>query len=118
MSAFNLPIDKLAIDSDEDEYDQELSARSDDPHLLGRRNFKFGKTLGEGSYARVVHAMMKNDDSHQFAIKITERKAANATMEKQILLSLSHPLIITYYLLICLSHFPSFNRFMNCYFFL
>jgi serine/threonine protein kinase len=34
----------------------------------------FGKTLGEGSYARVVHAKLKRDESAQYAIKIMEKE--------------------------------------------
>jgi hypothetical protein len=45
-----------------------------DPTKLTRANFYFGKTLGEGSYARVVHAKMKNNEnSPEFAIKIMEK---------------------------------------------
>ena len=45
-----------------------------DPTKLTRANFYFGKTLGEGSYARVVHAKMKNNEnSPEFAVKIMEK---------------------------------------------
>jgi hypothetical protein len=35
-------------------------------------DFLFGKCLGEGAYARVVHAKLKKNDN-QFAIKIMEK---------------------------------------------
>lgn len=44
-----------------------------DPDRLERSHFWFGKTLGEGSYARVVHAKLKLDQSPQFALKIMEK---------------------------------------------
>lgn len=74
-----------------------------DPNILGRQNFFFGKTLGEGAFARVVHAKMKNGFSPEYAIKIMEKahihkekKVTYVMMEKQILSSLSHPYIIKY----------------------
>ena len=44
-----------------------------DPNILKRSHFYFGKTLGEGSFARVVHAKLKSEKSPQFAIKIMEK---------------------------------------------
>jgi hypothetical protein len=44
-----------------------------DINLLARGHFFFGRTLGEGSYARVVHARMKIENSPDFAIKIMEK---------------------------------------------
>lgn len=39
---------------------------------LSPSDFYFGKCLGEGAYARVVHAKMKRNDN-EFAIKIMEK---------------------------------------------
>lgn len=36
-------------------------------------DFYFGVTLGEGAYARVVHARMKRGNMPDFAIKIMEK---------------------------------------------
>ena len=36
-------------------------------------DFYFGKCLGEGAYARVVHAKLKKN-SHEFAVKIMEKR--------------------------------------------
>jgi hypothetical protein len=44
-----------------------------DPNRFGRSHFFFGKTLGEGAYARVVHAKLKSEDSPEFAIKIMDK---------------------------------------------
>ena len=44
-----------------------------DANLLSRAHFFFGRTLGEGSYARVVHARMKIENSPDYAIKIMEK---------------------------------------------
>jgi 3-phosphoinositide dependent protein kinase-1 len=75
-----------------------------DPNTLERGHFFFGKTLGEGSYARVVHAKMKAERSPEFAIKIMEKqfivkekKVKFVMMEKNILSSISHPFIIKLY---------------------
>ena len=50
------------------------SPRGIDPNTLTQSSFFFGKTLGEGSYARVVHAKLKSEQSPQFAIKIMEKQ--------------------------------------------
>ena len=62
--------------------------------------FMFGVTLGEGSYARVVHAKLKLT-AKEFAIKIMEKshiakenKVQYVKMEKEILAKVSHPFII------------------------
>jgi serine/threonine protein kinase len=72
-----------------------------DANLLGRGHFMFGRTLGEGSYARVVHAKMKIENSPDFAIKIMEKsfiqkekKVKYVLMEKEILSIVNHPFII------------------------
>lgn len=40
---------------------------------LSPSDFLFGCNLGEGSYARVIHARMKNSTGNDFAIKIMEK---------------------------------------------
>ena len=40
---------------------------------MTRANFLFGRTLGEGSYARVMHAKLKTENSPSFATKIMEK---------------------------------------------
>jgi 3-phosphoinositide dependent protein kinase-1 len=49
------------------------ASRTIDPSKLQPSDFYFGKCLGEGAYARVVHARAKNTES-QFAIKIMEKR--------------------------------------------
>jgi hypothetical protein len=44
-----------------------------DPTKLQPGDFFFGRTLGEGAYARVVHAKFKKNE-HEFAIKIMEKR--------------------------------------------
>ena len=63
-------------------------------------DFYFGICLGEGAYARVVHARLKRNQ-HEFAIKIMEKahikkenKVKYVLMEKNILSKLDHPLVI------------------------
>ena len=63
-------------------------------------DFYFGRCLGEGSYARVVHAKLKSNEN-QFAIKIMEKKhiqkegkIRSVMMEKEILSKLSHPFVV------------------------
>jgi hypothetical protein len=62
----------------------EATRQKIDPNALTRSHFYFGKTLGEGSYARVVHAIMKTENSPQFAIKIMEK--AHIIKEKKVVL--------------------------------
>lgn len=66
-------------------------------------DFLFGKCLGEGSYARVVHAKLKKNNV-QFAIKIMEKmhikkenKVKYVMMEKNILSKMQHPFIVRLY---------------------
>mmetsp|Transcript_30615 Transcript_30615/g.57059 ORF Transcript_30615/g.57059 Transcript_30615/m.57059 type:complete len:922 (+) Transcript_30615:69-2834(+) len=66
-------------------------------------DFLFGKCLGEGAYARVVHAKLKKNDN-QFAIKIMEKmhikkenKVKYVMMEKNILSKMQHPFIVRLY---------------------
>lgn len=72
-----------------------------DANLLSRAHFYFGRTLGEGSYARVVHAKMKLENSPDYAIKIMEKsfiqkekKVKYVLMEKEILSIVNNPFII------------------------
>jgi len=41
-----------------------------DPKRFQLSDFLWGKVLGEGSYARVVHAQLKSDHHHDYAIKV------------------------------------------------
>lgn len=73
-------------------------------HQLDRSYFFFGKTLGEGSYARVVHSKMKTEKSPEFAIKIMEKahmkkenKVKFVMIEKKILSMLNHPFVVKLY---------------------
>lgn len=40
---------------------------------INRKDFFFGRTLGEGSYARVVHAKRKTDATLSYAVKIMDK---------------------------------------------
>lgn len=74
---------------------------------LKASDFYFGKTLGEGSYARVLHAKMKShikSSNQEYAIKIMEKeyikrenKVKNIMMEKTILSKISHPFIVKFF---------------------
>lgn len=71
-----------------------------DASKLQPSDFYFGRCLGEGAYARVVHAKFKQND-HEFAIKIMEKrhikkenKIKYVMMEKSILSKLNSPLVI------------------------
>lgn len=74
-----------------------------DPSKLQPSDYMFGKCLGEGAYARVVHAKFKRNN-HEFAIKIMEKrhikkenKIKYVMMEKTILAKLNSPMIIRLY---------------------
>lgn len=41
---------------------------------FGMEDFMWGSTLGEGSYARVVHAQLKSNGRH-YAIKVSRQTA-------------------------------------------
>lgn len=63
-------------------------------------DFLFGALLGEGSYARVVHARLKSIQE-DYAVKIMdkafikkEKKVKYVLMEKNILTKISHPFIV------------------------
>eukprot|EP00742_Colponemidia_sp_Colp-10_P002986 GILJ01003186.1.p1 GENE.GILJ01003186.1~~GILJ01003186.1.p1 ORF type:complete len:502 (+),score=48.27 GILJ01003186.1:46-1506(+) len=66
-------------------------------------DFEFISLLGEGSYARVMHAR-RIDTGEEFAVKIIEKKhiqkenkVHQVMMEKQVLSKLNHPNIIKLY---------------------
>ena len=66
-------------------------------------DFLFGTTLGEGSFARVVHCRLKSMQK-DYAMKILEKsfikkekKVNSVLMEKDILIRYSHPMIIKLY---------------------
>lgn len=63
-------------------------------------DFMWGSTLGEGSYARVIHAQLKANQAH-YAIKVMEKrhirkenKIKQVIMEKNILSKISHEFVI------------------------
>lgn len=66
-------------------------------------NFMFGTTLGEGAYARVVHARMK-DTGAEYAVKIMEKrfirkekKVKFVMMERKVFSRVSHDRIVKLY---------------------
>lgn len=70
---------------------------------VGRKDFFFGKELGSGAFARVVHAKRKIT-GEEYAVKIMEkafikkhRKVKYVMMEKNVLSKLSHPHIVKLY---------------------
>ena len=77
------------------------SAKANLPRIeLQPSDFYFGVTLGEGAFARVVHAKSKKN-STEFAIKIMEKihikrenKVKHVLMERKVLTMVSHPFII------------------------
>lgn len=63
-------------------------------------DFWFGSTLGDGAYATVLHSKLKSN-SQEYAIKVVEKmhmkrenKVKYVMMERVIMSSLSHPLIV------------------------
>lgn len=71
MSAFKSTTDNDDVDNESDIEDEEEPA----PVVkveLHPSDFYFGATLGEGAYARVVHAKSKKTNE-QFAVKIMEK---------------------------------------------
>jgi 3-phosphoinositide dependent protein kinase-1 len=80
-----------------------MSSMKIDAAKLQPSDFCFGKCLGEGAYARVVHAKFKAND-HEFAIKIMEKrhikkenKIKYVMMEKNILSKINSPMVIRLY---------------------
>ena len=66
--------DEFLEDMDEpDEGDSALELNKCVDGGIGRENFYFGRTLGEGSYARVMHAKQKIENSPSYAVKIMEK---------------------------------------------
>ena len=39
-----------------------------------KKSFKFGSVLGEGAYAIVQHAVLRNNPSEEFAVKIMDKQ--------------------------------------------
>ena len=71
MSAFRSSDNDDAVEAEsdiEDEEDEPTQSKIE----LHPSDFYFGQTLGEGAYARVVHAKSKKT-SEQFAVKIMEK---------------------------------------------
>lgn len=73
------------------------------PNKLTTADFLFGVTLGEGAYARVVFAKLKEYPDTDFAIKIMEKnhikkenKVKYVMMEKAVLAKLSNNFITRY----------------------
>ncbi|TYZ69160.1 hypothetical protein PybrP1_004269 [[Pythium] brassicae (nom. inval.)] len=76
-------------------------------------DFFFGTVLGQGSYAKVFHARMKNNKM-DFAVKVMdqsfirkENKAAFVLTERKVLSRLAHPNIVKFYCsfrLVCRIH--------------
>ena len=71
------------------------------PNKLTTGDFFFGQTLGEGAFARVVHAKLKSHSDSEFAIKIMdknhikkENKVKYVMMEKAVLAKLTHPFVL------------------------
>jgi 3-phosphoinositide dependent protein kinase-1 len=63
-------------------------------------DFKFGKTLGKGAFARVVHGKLKSTGV-EYALKILQKshikkhdKTHLVMIEKKALANLDHPLVI------------------------
>ena len=80
------------------------SSSNESPNLqISIADFLIGKTLGEGAFARVVHARSKTSNK-DFAIKIMSKahiKKENTVkyvkMEIKILIRISHPLIVQFH---------------------
>lgn len=76
------------------------AALTQPPVEIKPSDFLFGALLGEGSYARVVHARLKSIEE-DYAVKIMdkafikkEKKVKYVLMEKNILTKISHPFIV------------------------
>lgn len=79
----------------------ESERRGSSHHKFAVTDFLWGSVLGEGSYARVVHARLKKGDKKHYAVKIMEKrhlrrenKVKQALMEKNILSRVSHEFIV------------------------
>eukprot|EP01038_Epipyxis_sp_PR26KG_P005426 gene5426-7516_t len=102
------PIVGLSTDANESDSNASIALNNSASTIswgnLQPADFFFGRTLGEGAFARVVHAKRKNYESLELAIKIMdksfikkENKIAHVMTEKRILTMLSrdpHPFII------------------------
>lgn len=67
---------------------------------LSSSDFRFGKLLGKGAYARVIHGQLRTT-KEEYAIKIVEKahvkkhnKIQIVMNEKKALASMNHPLIV------------------------
>lgn len=108
MSKFRTSDDEeneVASDIEEEEEEEEKPQKAAVPQKIELQpsDFYFGAALGEGAYARVVHAKSKKQGT-EFAIKIMdkahikrENKVKNVLMERKILTMVSHPLIIKFH---------------------
>ena len=88
------------IDEEEEESPQPQQVKAPPRIELQPSDFYFGVTLGEGAFARVVHAKSKKTNT-EFAIKIMEKihikrenKVKHVLMERKVLTMVSHPFII------------------------
>nr|CCA26833.1 3phosphoinositidedependent protein kinase putative [Albugo laibachii Nc14] len=68
------------------------------------RDFFFGSELGQGSYAKVYHAKLKNKSALDFAVKVMdqnfirrENKTAFVLTERKVMTRLRHPFIVRFY---------------------
>ncbi|CCI49951.1 unnamed protein product [Albugo candida] len=68
------------------------------------RDFLFGSELGQGSYAKVYHAKLKNKSALDFAVKVMdqnfirrENKTAFVLTERKVMTRLRHPFIVRFY---------------------
>lgn len=92
--------------SDEGGSDTEIKVQTSPDakaHQIQPSDFFFGTTLGEGAFARVVHAKSKTSDA-EFAIKIMdkshirkENKVKYVLKERKILTMVAHPLIVKFH---------------------
>lgn len=103
MSEFVLPVSTEAAATMTE--DSEAAVTSPSPSKIDFKpgDFLFGSNLGEGSFARVVHAKSKKT-SAEFAIKIMhkvhikkENKVKYVMMERHILALVNHPFIVKFH---------------------
>ena len=105
MSVFLPGEQKISVDSNDSNGESSPTEKLSPPLPLqiSIADFLIGKTLGEGAFARVVHAKSKTSDT-DFAIKIMskahikkENKVKYVKMEIKILIKISHPLIVQFH---------------------
>jgi 3-phosphoinositide dependent protein kinase-1 len=110
----------VVVEGIESEPQRTVSNPSSQRIELQPADFLFGRTLGEGAFARVVHARSKRAGT-DFAIKIMEKrhikkenKTKHVIMERRILTMVSHPFIVKFhfafqdpeYLFMCMELVP------------